>query len=165
MFPHNCYKLAHTYELLSLNIHLYLNEWKRPIKYSLYGYSIRFYLTLHSNHHNSTTGENGTNQHVLHLRLHFHSSIFHYHKTRIISLKLTNPFCAIGIFLYPLKSSENEKFSDVLRGFRKKPLAWNETLKKQKSAIFSQDHPFSTYAIFSENIFLVPLISVRINGK
>ena len=36
-----------------------------------------------------------------------------------------NPFYTTGIFLYPLKTLENERFSDVFRGYRKKPVAWN----------------------------------------
>ena len=30
------------------------------------------------------------------------------------------------LFLYPLKSSENQKFSNVFRGCRKRPVPWNE---------------------------------------
>ena len=36
-----------------------------------------------------------------------------------------NPFHATDLFLYPLKSSENQTFSDDFRGYRKKPVAWN----------------------------------------
>ena len=36
-----------------------------------------------------------------------------------------NPFQATGLFLYPLKTSENQRFSDVFRGHRKRPVAWN----------------------------------------
>ena len=36
-----------------------------------------------------------------------------------------NPFRAINHFLYPLKTSENLWFSDAIRGYRKKPMAWN----------------------------------------
>ena len=36
-----------------------------------------------------------------------------------------NPFYATGLFLYPLKTSENQRFSDVFRGYRKRPVAWN----------------------------------------
>ena len=35
-----------------------------------------------------------------------------------------NPFYATGLFLYPLKTSENQKFSDVFMGYRKRP--WHE---------------------------------------
>ena len=34
-----------------------------------------------------------------------------------------NPFHATNLFLYPLKTSENLRFSDVFRGYRKRPVA------------------------------------------
>ena len=38
-----------------------------------------------------------------------------------------NPFHAIGLFLYPLKTSENQRFFNVFRGYsmKWKPVAWN----------------------------------------
>ena len=36
-----------------------------------------------------------------------------------------NSFHATGIFQYPLKTSENLWFSDVFRGYWKRPMAWN----------------------------------------
>ena len=36
-----------------------------------------------------------------------------------------NLFHATGIFLYPLKTSKNQRFFDIFRGYRKKPVAWN----------------------------------------
>ena len=36
-----------------------------------------------------------------------------------------NPFHATGLFWYPLKTSENLWFSDVFRGYRKRPVARN----------------------------------------
>ena len=45
--------------------------------------------------------------------------------TRIVSYsRLLNPFNAIGLFLYPQKTSENQRFSDAFRGNRKKQ--WRE---------------------------------------
>ena len=38
---------------------------------------------------------------------------------------LFNPFYATGLFLYPLKASENLWFSDVFKKYRKRPVAWN----------------------------------------
>ena len=32
---------------------------------------------------------------------------------------IINPFNTTGLFLYPLKTSENQKFADVPRGYRK----------------------------------------------
>ena len=45
-------------------------------------------------------------------------------RTRIFQL-LLNPFHAIGLFLYLLKTSENLWFSDIFRAYRKRPVAWN----------------------------------------
>ena len=42
-----------------------------------------------------------------------------------------NLFYATGLFLYPLKTSENQRFSDVFRGYRKKPVEWGKNRKKQ----------------------------------
>ena len=36
-----------------------------------------------------------------------------------------NTFHATGLFLYPLKTSENLWFSDVFEGYRKRLVAWN----------------------------------------
>ena len=40
-----------------------------------------------------------------------------------IFMPLFNPFHASGLFLYFLKTSENQRISDVARGFRKRPMA------------------------------------------
>ena len=39
-----------------------------------------------------------------------------------------NPFHAAGLFLHPSKTSESQRFSDVFRGYRNRPLAWNELI-------------------------------------
>ena len=36
-----------------------------------------------------------------------------------------NPFHATKLFWYPLKTSENQRFSDVFRGYQKRSVAWN----------------------------------------
>ena len=41
---------------------------------------------------------------------------------------LFNSFHAIGLFLYRPKTSENQWFSAVFRGYRKRPVAWNEII-------------------------------------
>ena len=38
---------------------------------------------------------------------------------------LLNPFYATDPFWYPLKTSENQTFSDVFRGYQKRSVAWN----------------------------------------
>ena len=40
-----------------------------------------------------------------------------------------SPLHATGLFLYPLKASENQRFSDVFKGYRKRPVAWNGLIK------------------------------------
>ena len=41
---------------------------------------------------------------------------------RIVIL-IVNPFHITGLFLYFLKISEKQRFSDVFRGYRKRPVA------------------------------------------
>ena len=36
-----------------------------------------------------------------------------------------NPFHVTGLLRYPLKTSENQRFSDVFMGYWKRPVAWN----------------------------------------
>ena len=38
-----------------------------------------------------------------------------------------NLFCTTGFFLFPIETLENQKFSNTLRGYRKKPMR-DETL-------------------------------------
>ena len=41
----------------------------------------------------------------------------------IIIQPLLNPFHATGLFLYHLKTSENQRFSDIFWEYRKRPMA------------------------------------------
>ena len=41
---------------------------------------------------------------------------------------ITNPFHDTGTFLYPLKISENLRFSDIFRKYRKRPVTQNELI-------------------------------------
>ena len=45
----------------------------------------------------------------------------------MIDISFINPFHATGLFRYSLKTSknQNQRFSDVFRGYRKRPVAWN----------------------------------------
>ena len=43
----------------------------------------------------------------------------------ITGTKYFNSFHATGIFQCPLKTSENQMFSDIFRGYRKRSVAWN----------------------------------------
>ena len=49
---------------------------------------------------------------------------------RCISSIFLNPFDATDIFWYPLKTSENQRFSNVFRGYRNRSVAWNELIIK-----------------------------------
>ena len=40
-------------------------------------------------------------------------------------MKWINPLHATGPILSPLKTSENQRFSDVFRGYRKRSVVWN----------------------------------------
>ena len=40
--------------------------------------------------------------------------------SHIILNQVLNPFHAIGLFLYPLKASQNQRFLDVFKGYRKR---------------------------------------------
>ena len=44
-----------------------------------------------------------------------------------------NAFHDTGLFLYPLKTSENQRFSDVFKRYRKRPIAWNGLKKFRKN--------------------------------
>lgn len=46
-----------------------------------------------------------------------------------------NPFLATGLFLCPLKTSENLQFSDTFRGYRKRPVTWMDWLPRPISCI------------------------------
>ena len=51
------------------------------------------------------------------------SSFFLLQVTLEQNLRVINAFHATGLFLYPLKTSENQRFPDVFRGYRE----WHET--------------------------------------
>ena len=40
-------------------------------------------------------------------------------------MNILNLFHATGLFLYPLKTWENQRFSYIFRGYKKRPVAWN----------------------------------------
>ena len=43
-------------------------------------------------------------------------------------MQMLDLFYATGLFLYHQKSSENQKFSNIFRGYKKKPVAWNRLI-------------------------------------
>ena len=48
---------------------------------------------------------------------------------------LLHLFHTIDLFLYLLKTSENQRFSDVFRRYKKRPVAWNR-LKKNENILW-----------------------------
>ena len=46
-------------------------------------------------------------------------------------LTVFNLFHATGLFRYPLKTWKNQRFSDVFRGYRMRPVAWNVLISSQ----------------------------------
>ena len=65
-------------------------------------------------------------------------------KEAMLSLK---QFHATALFLYPLKRSENQRFSDVFMGCRNKPVAWNG-FNKHKFPIKVFYEMFCTKSLF-----------------
>ena len=63
-------------------------------------------------------------------------------KTRYLSNEFSsiNQFNAIDLFLYPLKTSENLRLSDVFRGYRKKPVAWNRLIRVRPQLYWNIRH-------------------------
>ena len=60
----------------------------------------------------------------------------------VLFVSLINSVHVTGLFLYPLKTSENQRFSYVFRGYRKRPVAWNGLIflkKKSKFDLIFQD--------------------------
>ena len=59
-----------------------------------------------------------------------------------------NPFHVTGLFRYPLKISGNLWFSDVFRGYRKRPVVWNGLKEVCLCCWSEQDKFLSTHPIF-----------------
>ena len=55
-----------------------------------------------------------------------YKDVFQEEKFVFNTLQCLSPFCAIRLFLYPLKTSKNLWLSDVFRGYRKTPKARNK---------------------------------------
>ena len=52
------------------------------------------------------------------------------------SLAIMIPCQVTGLFLYPLKAPENQRFSGVFRGYRKRQMAWNRLMVKKTSTCY-----------------------------
>ena len=50
--------------------------------------------------------------------------------TQIRLFKTLTPFHATDLFWYPQEASENQRFSDVFRGYQKKSVTWNGLIGK-----------------------------------
>ena len=59
-------------------------------------------------------------------------SIFYLFTCPLHSRSIFNPFHATDLFWYPLKTSENERISDVFRRYQKRSVAWNELIILQR---------------------------------
>ena len=65
--------------------------------------------------------------HVLTRVLHylFVNLLSYYNILHKLNKKFLDPFHATDLFWYPLKTSENQRFSDVFRGYQKRSMTWN----------------------------------------
>ena len=88
----------------------------------------------------------------------------------------TNSFYAAGLFLYPRKTSENYRFSDVFGGYRKRSGVWNELNPAEeiwKSGMLFQLIPVSiermlSYIHSNTNMFwvsFVPMVKLKVTGS
>ena len=59
------------------------------------------------------------------------SQITFCYSDQVLYVTQVNPFDATGLFLYHLKTLENQSFSDVFRGYRKRPVAWYGLISKK----------------------------------
>ena len=46
----------------------------------------------------------------------------------------------MDLFLYPLKMSENKRFYDVFKSYRKRSVAWNGVMKKESFGFIFKIH-------------------------
>ena len=68
-----------------------------------------------------------------------------------------NPFLATGLFLYPLKTSQNQRFSNVYRGYWKRPLIWNGFMRWLERHVLEQFATVIPNPFYATYIFLHPL--------
>ena len=80
-----------------------------------------------------------------------------------------NPFHATDLFRWPLKTSENQRFSDVFRGYQKWSVVWNglitieTTLNLKKPVLFTCNafHIGTKYCRKRSNIYQNNLVNAR----
>ena len=57
------------------------------------------------------------------------------------SARFLNPFYPTGLFPYPLKTSEKQRFPHVFRGYRKRPVTWYGLILK----VFTKNNTYKLY--------------------
>ena len=68
-----------------------------------------------------------------------------------VLLKIVNPFHATRLFLYPLKTSEIQRFADVFRGYTIKP--WHEMDSRVLPVnYFRQKAPYIFQKVFNTSL-------------
>ena len=77
-------------------------------------------------------------------------------------VSILNPFHATDLFWYPLKTWENQWFSDVSRGYQKRSAAWNGlnssqwriciTVKREQRKVFTWNLKHSEYVWLLQNL-------------
>ena len=82
---------------------------------------------------------------------------------RLYNVEIINLFHATIFSLYPLKTSENQRFSDVFRRYRKRPVAWNRLIEIH-TVWFQTINPTSIFSCYFNNLdFLPSLVSSDAN--
>ena len=78
---------------------------------------------------------------------------------RLYNVEIINLFHATIFSLYPLKTSENQRFSDVFRRYRKRPVAWNRLIEIH-TVWFQTINTTSIFSCYFNNLdFLPSLVS------
>ena len=70
-------------------------------------------------------------------------------KLKALPISQLNPFHVTDLFWYPLKTSENQRFSDVFRGYQKRSVTWNGLIGGVDTSEIYKDCKFFTTLVFS----------------
>ena len=75
----------------------------------------------------------------------FNFNVFQCSLVFVLQYQNIDLFYATGLFLYPLKTSENQRFSNVFRSYRKRPVACNglKYIETKKDIVTKWVNPFS----------------------
>ena len=77
-------------------------------------------------------------------------------------LPVINPFHATSLFQYLLKTSENHWFSDVFRGYQKRPVAWNGLISLM---MWNLDLSNNHYVITKQLVLMKHLLKLPVNNR